>query len=112
MAEDASFVLTVTNQSRRDPSRSIEVRIDGKRYVEGTFATEGQHNFYGFPLDLSPGEHTLTARAQRGVEHIETFVLPEGEIRYGVLSYWGRDWEPEGPGPFQWVFQSEPPAFG
>ena len=105
---DASFFLTVSNQSFAEPMVRIEVRVGGQRYIDGVFAVEGQHNFVGFPLALAAGEHTLTARVERGPEHVTTFVLPDGEPRYGVLLYWGAD----EPTPFTWQFQADPPVFG
>lgn len=87
--ESGQVKLWVSNQSFDDDPVAITVEIDGEVVVEDVFAVEGQHNWFSFMIDgLEPGEHTITAISDTGVDFAGTFTLPVDEARWMVLDYW------------------------
>ena len=104
----ATFLLTVSNQSFREPRAAIMVTVDGRQVIAQDFDVKGQHNFVQFPLHIAPGRHALVATASARTRHQEAFTLPASGKRYGVLLYWNQGTEAP---LFTWTFQVEPPAF-
>jgi hypothetical protein len=89
--------LWVGNQSFEDDPVAITVEIDGQVVVDELFAVEGQHNWFSFMIEgLEPGEHTITASSDTGVEFAGTFTLPADEPRWTVLDYWYYPGDAEG----------------
>lgn len=97
---DANFTLVVTNQSYDDEEVQLEVKVDGATVVDGDFHVEGQHNYVSYPLVLRPGTHELTAASDDFDEALqETFEVPQGKDRFGLIEHWTRkgnadlDWQ-------------------
>jgi hypothetical protein len=86
------LTLYVSNQSFEDPSVQIAISIDGVVVVDETFAVEGQHNWIAFELDVSPGDHILTATSNTGAQLTVEFTTKAGQPRWAVVDYW---WYPE-----------------
>lgn len=108
-ADEATFFLTVSNQSFQRPSVHIAVEIDGERVVAQLFEVGGQHNFVGFALALAPGEHTIEATAAGEHLAVESFELEAGDPDYGTVFFWA-DEETD---PFvDLQILEEPPGFG
>lgn len=94
---DGEVLLWVSNQSFEDDTVSLTVTIDGQPAVDREFRVENQHNWMGFFLDgLPPGNHTVMARSDTGVDFEGSFTLPSGEPRWLVLDYWFYRDDPEG----------------
>jgi hypothetical protein len=89
------FTLYVSNQSFEDATVGVTITIDGQVVVDQDFEVEDQHNWFTFIPDIGPGDHTLIAESNTGVELTVDFNLPEDEPRWAVVDYW---WYPdEGP---------------
>lgn len=94
---EGEVLLWVSNQSFEDDTVSLTVAIDGQPAVDRDFEVENQHNWIGFFLrGLPPGEHTVTARSDTGVDFEGSFTLPPGKPRWLVLDYWFDRDDPEG----------------
>jgi hypothetical protein len=106
---NATFFLTVSNQSFQEPSVVLTVTIDGKSVIDRAFEVKGQHNFVGFPFELRPGKHTLLATAPSGTRRQASFEIPAAGKRYGVLFYWN---DGQAVPYFSWQFQPTKPVFG
>ncbi len=106
---DADLVLYVSNQSFTDSPVSIQIAIDGVQLVDQTFAIEGGHNWFTFPMSLPPGEHVLTATSGTGASIEQAIEIPDGEQRWAALDYWH---SPKGePRRFTWHISTEPIRF-
>ena len=89
------LTLYVSNQSFEDATVGITITIDGQVVVDQDFDVEDQHNVFTFTPDIGPGDHTLIAVSNTGVELTVDFNIPEEEPRWAVVGYW---WYPdEGP---------------
>lgn len=103
------LTLYVSNQSFEDPNVQIAISIDGVVVVDETFAVEGQHNWIAFELDVSPGDHILTATSNTGAQLTVEFTTKAGQPRWAVVDYW---WYPkDGPRKFTFDIHDEPIAF-
>jgi len=87
-AEQADLILYVSNQSFEHAVVGIVVAIDEVVVVDQDFHVEGQHNWTQFPIELPPGEHTLTATSSTGAAIAQTVTVPDGERRWVVVDYW------------------------
>lgn len=105
----ATFTLTVSNQSFIDERAKLTVAIDGDVVVSAPFDVGGQHSFYDYSLALAPGDHVLTANAPHGTRMTKTFTVPARGRTYGTLLYW--NYEDEGPR-LDFEQHETPPAFG
>lgn len=86
-----------SNRPSTPKTVSLGVTIDGQQVVESEFEVGNQHNWIGFFVEgLPPGEHTVTARSETGVDFSGSFTLPPGEPRWLVLDYWFDRDDPEG----------------
>lgn len=90
-AEEANFVLYVSNQGPRLEVVDISVKIDGRLALEGPFdvgeEASFQHNWSPYYFRLDPGKHVLAAESGWGQTKLErTFKLP-GK-RWAVLNLW------------------------
>jgi len=106
--EQADLVLYVSNQSFDDEKVGLTVAVDGVTVVDGDFNVEDQHNWFSFPLSLSPGVHEVTAEADSGAALSESFRVPADKTRYAVIDYWGEDDSAD----FSWSFHRQPVGFG
>jgi hypothetical protein len=106
--EHADLLLYASNQSFDDESVRLTVAVDGVTVVEDDFPVEGQHHWVTFPLGLSPGVHEVTAESETGATLSESFRVPGGRPRYGVIDHWGE----HGSAELTWSFQRRPIAFG
>lgn len=105
--EQADLVLYVSNQSFDDEEVRLTVAVDGMVVVDGDFHVEDQHNWIKFPLQMSPGDHEVTAKADSGAALRESFQVPGDKARFAVIDYWGEDDSAE----LSWLFQRRPVAF-
>ena len=105
--KEADLVLYVSNQSFDDEEVRLTVAVDGVVVVDGDFHVEDQHNWIKFPLQMSPGDHEVTAEADSGAALRESFQVPGDKARFAVIDYWGEDDSAE----FSWSFQRQPVAF-
>jgi hypothetical protein len=103
----ADLMLFVSNQSFDEEQVRLTVAVDGVPVVDGDFHVEGQHNWVGFPLSLSPGVHQITAESDTGASLIESFRVPGSKTRYAVIDHWGDDDSAE----LSWLFDREPIGF-
>lgn len=93
----------------RRSERADRNSIDGVVVVDEAFAVEGQHNWIAFELDVSPGDHILTATSNTGAQLTVEFTTKAGQPRWTVVDYW---WYPEdGPRKFTFDIHDEPIAF-
>lgn len=105
--DQADLVLYVSNQSFDDEEVRVTVAIDGIVIVDGDFHVEDQHNWISFPLEMSPGDHEVTADADSGAAMSETFQVPGDKARFAVIDYWGEDDSAY----FSWLFHRQPIGF-
>lgn len=109
--EQANLVLYVSNQSFDDEKVRLTVEVDSITVVAGDFHVGDQHNWVKFPLEMSPGTHTVTAEADTGATFSEAFQVQGGdEVRFAVIDYWAKD--DHDPREFSWSIQREPIVFG
>jgi hypothetical protein len=109
-SEPPPLTLYVSNQSFAEPEVGITVTIDGEVVVDDRFPVRDQHHVVPFAVDIGPGDHTLTATSDAGVEHTVTLTIPERAPRWVALLYW---WSPEdGPPTFTVDISDEPISFG
>lgn len=105
--DQADLILYVSNQSFDDEEVRLTIAIDGNVVVDGDFHVEDQHNWISFPLEMSQGDHEITAEADSGSTRSETFKVPGDETRFAVIDYWGED----DSAPLSWLFQRQSPGF-
>lgn len=104
---EVALGLDISNQSFERPDVRLVVTIDGHEVVDGRFPVGSQHNFYRFPVSLTPGDHELRVTApEHGEELTEQLGLQDD--RYAALSYWGG----ESAAPLQLELSDEPFAYG
>jgi hypothetical protein len=103
----ADLMLFVSNQSFDEEQVRLTVAVDGVPVVDGDFHVEGQHNWVGFPLSLSPGVHQITAESDTGATLSESFRVPGNKPRYAVIDHRGDDDSAE----LSWLFQRQPIGF-
>jgi hypothetical protein len=103
----ADLMLFVSNQSFDEEQVRLTVAVDGIPVVDGDFHVEGQHNWVGFPLSLSPGVHQITAESDTGATLSESFRVPGSKPRYAVIDHWGDEDSAE----LSWSIQREPIGF-
>lgn len=104
----ADLVLFASNQSFDEEQVRLTVAVDRVTVVDGDFRVEGQHNWVGFPLSLSPGVHEIIAESDTGATLSESFRVPGDKTRYAVIEHWGDDGSAE----LTWLFQRQPIGFG
>jgi len=68
---NGNFRLYVSNQSFAISPVDIEVFLDGKRVVDGSFEVGSQHTIEVFVLKLSPGRHKIVAESSKGHAKLE-----------------------------------------
>lgn len=103
---EVALGLDVSNQSFARPDVRLVVTIDGHEVVDGRFPVGSQHDFYRFPVRLTPGDHELRVTApEHGEELTEQLGLQDD--RYAALSYWGG----ESAAPLQLELSDEPFAY-
>ena len=105
---EANLILYASNQSFDDGKVRLTIAVDGRRVVDDDFYVGDQHNWVSFPLDVSPGVHEITAKADSGASLRKTFRVPKDKARYAGIDYWGEDDSAE----LTWLFQRQPMAFG
>ena len=101
-------MLFASNQSFDEEQVRLTIAVDGVTVVDGDFHVEGQHNWVGFPLSLSPGAHKITAESDTGATLSESFQVPGDKERYAVIDHWGDASKAE----LTWLFQRQPIGFG
>ncbi|HSE10977.1 MAG TPA: hypothetical protein VLB29_20105 [Nocardioidaceae bacterium] len=104
----ADLMLFASNQSFDEEQVRLTIAVDGVTVVDGAFHVEGQHNWVGFPLRLSPGAHKITAESDTGATLSESFQVPGDKTRYAVIDHWGDASKAE----LTWLFQRQPIGFG
>lgn len=87
--------LFVSNQSFRDDTVGIVVRVDGKTVVDQDFEVGSQHNWASFPLVLPAGTRTVDAVADTGIRMRGTVTVPAGGTHWAVVDYWDYEDEPK-----------------
>jgi hypothetical protein len=85
--EQSSLVLNVSSQSYDRDEVTMRVAVDGRLVADRDFATEGGHNVVSFPLDLAPGAHRVTVRADDGTTLDLPLDLPD-DRRWLEITYW------------------------
>lgn len=111
-AEDANFVLYVSNQSFDRSPVDITVTVDDETVVDGDFAVGDQHDWKRYAITLSPGRHTLVATSIHGEATFEHTFETDGD-HWAAVEYWyatGADGTPSGP-QFSWLMQDTPIQF-
>lgn len=86
--DEPPLMLYLSNQSFEDDPVLLTVGIDGVPLVDGRFYVEGQHNWLAAPIELPPGEHTITAASDTGARLTETFEISPRQRLWAVLDYW------------------------
>jgi len=90
---DANLVLFVVNANQSSPKVDIQVHIDGKLEINGTFSSEKEEPPTGiarhkvFHFRLSPGTHTLKAALASGGSSLEERVELHNAKRWALLMY-------------------------
>jgi hypothetical protein len=85
--DDPRLTLLVSNQSSTVPQVDIQVRIDGRRVVDDTFALGSGHTVKRYEFLLSKGAHELRATAHRGAATYEGSIEMQAEV-WGALFFW------------------------
>ena len=86
--ENANFILYISNQSFKEPLVNIQVVIDGRTIVKDDFKVKNQHYWKIYALKLTPGDHTLQAKAERDITEINRSFKVAGN-HWAVLNFWG-----------------------
>jgi len=86
--ENANFILYISNQSFEEPLVDIQVVIDGQSIVKDEFEVKNQHYWKVYALNLPRGDHTLHAKAEKGITEINRSFKVSGN-HWAVLNFWG-----------------------
>lgn len=85
--DDPRFTLLVSNQSSVLPRVDIQLRIDGRRVVDDTFALGMGHTVKTYEFQLTKGRHQLQATAHDGAATYQAAIDIQAEL-WGALLFW------------------------
>ena len=85
--EQSSLVINVSSQSYDRDEVRMRVEVDDRLLADREFATGSGHNVLSLPVDLAPGAHRVTVRADDGTTLDLPLHLPD-QRRWLEIAYW------------------------
>jgi hypothetical protein len=85
--EQSSLVISVSSQSYDRDAVRMRADVDGRLLADREVTTGGGHTWVSLPLDLAPGAHRVTVRADDGTTLDLPLDLPD-QRRWLEIAYW------------------------